>query len=112
MTDTSLPDETSAASGWRTIRKVAPYLWPEDNQSARIRVVAAMTALVLANRVVDMDQRFVELREEMSSMRETINSLQTSEHLSGVSAKLVALIHRIDSLMATEVFVVRPRDKQ
>ena len=48
MTDTSLPDETSAASGRRTIRKVAPYLWPEDNRSARIRVVAAMTALVLA----------------------------------------------------------------
>ncbi len=34
------------ASGWRTIRKVGPYLWPEDNPGARRRVVLALVALL------------------------------------------------------------------
>lgn len=36
------------ASGWSTIRRVALYLWPEDNRAVRIRVVIAMIALVLS----------------------------------------------------------------
>jgi ABC-type transport system involved in Fe-S cluster assembly fused permease/ATPase subunit len=45
----ALPDaaETAAASGWRTIRRVAPYLWPPGERELRLRVVAAMAALVL-----------------------------------------------------------------
>jgi ABC-type transport system involved in Fe-S cluster assembly fused permease/ATPase subunit len=39
--------ETAAASGWRTIRRVAPYLWPPGERELRLRVVAAMAALVL-----------------------------------------------------------------
>lgn len=35
-------------SGWRTIRKVAPYLWPEDKPWVKRRVVIAMAMLVLA----------------------------------------------------------------
>ncbi len=35
-------------SGWRTMRKVAPYLWPRDQPSVRWRVVWAMALLVLA----------------------------------------------------------------
>ncbi|MGV6803107.1 MAG: ABCB family ABC transporter ATP-binding protein/permease [Ruegeria sp.] len=35
-------------SGWLTIRKVAPYLWPEDEPWVKRRVVAAMAMLVLA----------------------------------------------------------------
>jgi ABC-type transport system involved in Fe-S cluster assembly fused permease/ATPase subunit len=40
--------ETSRASGLRTIRRVAPYLWPEDAPELRRRVVLAMAALILA----------------------------------------------------------------
>jgi len=43
--------ETEAAerrSGWRTIRKVAPYLWPEDKPWVKRRVVIAMIMLALA----------------------------------------------------------------
>jgi ABC-type transport system involved in Fe-S cluster assembly fused permease/ATPase subunit len=36
------------ASGWRTIRRVIPYLWPADALWARQRVVLALIALVLA----------------------------------------------------------------
>ena len=36
------------ASGWRTIRKVAPYLWPADMPWVKKRVVWAMLALVLS----------------------------------------------------------------
>jgi ATP-binding cassette subfamily B protein len=36
------------SSGWRTVRKVAPYLWPPDEPAVRARVVLALTALVLA----------------------------------------------------------------
>ncbi len=35
-------------SGMRTIRRVLPYLWPEDNREIRVRVVLALVALVLA----------------------------------------------------------------
>ncbi|WP_353329146.1 ABC transporter ATP-binding protein/permease [Phaeobacter sp. NW0010-22] len=35
-------------SGWRTLRKVAPYLWPDDQPWVKRRVVFAMTMLVLA----------------------------------------------------------------
>ncbi len=35
------------ASGWRTIRRVAPYLWPAGDRDVKVRVVAAMVALVL-----------------------------------------------------------------
>ncbi len=48
-------DETTAAidaaerrSGWRTIRKVAPYLWPEGQIGAKTRVVLALLMLVIA----------------------------------------------------------------
>ncbi len=36
------------ASGWRTIRKVAPFLWPADMPWVKKRVVWAMLALVLS----------------------------------------------------------------
>ena len=35
-------------SGWRTIRKVAPYLWPKDSAWVRSRVVWAMALLILS----------------------------------------------------------------
>ena len=39
---------SSAASGLRTIRRVAPYLWPPGDRAVRARVVAAMAALVVS----------------------------------------------------------------
>ena len=39
------------ASGWRTVRKVAPYLWPEDMPWVKKRVVLAMLALILSKLV-------------------------------------------------------------
>ena len=41
------PGDSSRASGWRTIRRVAPYLWPAGDREVKVRVVAAMAALVL-----------------------------------------------------------------
>ncbi|MBC6438713.1 MAG: ABC transporter ATP-binding protein/permease [Rhodobacteraceae bacterium] len=35
-------------SGWRTIRKVAPYLWPDGQRWVKNRVVLALVMLVLA----------------------------------------------------------------
>lgn len=35
-------------SGWRTLRKVSPYLWPDDQPWVKRRVVFAMAMLVLA----------------------------------------------------------------
>nr|WP_321252248.1 ABC transporter ATP-binding protein/permease [uncultured Ruegeria sp.] len=42
----SEPDERR--SGWRTIRKVSPYLWPDDEPWVKRRVVLALTMLVVA----------------------------------------------------------------
>ncbi len=47
MTETYSP-ENHRRSGWRTVRKVAPYLWPEDLPWVRRRVVLAMAALLLS----------------------------------------------------------------
>ena len=43
--------EQERASGWRTIRRVVPYLWHESMPWARRRVVLALVALVLAKLV-------------------------------------------------------------
>ncbi|MFT7594613.1 MAG: ABC-type transport system involved in Fe-S cluster assembly fused permease/ATPase subunit [Paracoccaceae bacterium] len=40
--------QTERRSGWRTLRKVAPYLWPTDQPGARVRVVLAMSLLVIS----------------------------------------------------------------
>ncbi|GHG93203.1 ABCB family ABC transporter ATP-binding protein/permease [Pseudodonghicola xiamenensis] len=42
------PARTERASGWRTIRKVAPDLWPQDQPWVKRRVVLAMAALVIS----------------------------------------------------------------
>ena len=51
MTDTRSLDEDARRSGWRTIRKVAPYLWPEGETGAKVRVVLALLALLAAKLV-------------------------------------------------------------
>ncbi len=43
--------KTDRQSGWRTIRRVAPYLWPDGEPKARARVVVAILLLVLAKLV-------------------------------------------------------------
>ncbi len=47
-TDTDLTAEAERRSGWRTIRKVAPYLWPPGETWVKRRVILAMVMLVLA----------------------------------------------------------------
>ncbi|MEO0654778.1 MAG: ABC transporter ATP-binding protein/permease [Pseudomonadota bacterium] len=44
-------DQDARRSGWRTVRKVAPYLWPEDQPWAKRRVLFALMMLVLARLV-------------------------------------------------------------
>jgi len=41
-------EEAERRSGWRTIRKVAPYLWPDDKPWAKRRVVIALAMLAIA----------------------------------------------------------------
>ncbi len=44
-------EEAERRSGWRTIRKVAPYLWPEDKPWVKRRVVWALLALIASKLV-------------------------------------------------------------
>ncbi|MFK7765337.1 MAG: ABC transporter ATP-binding protein/permease [Roseobacter sp.] len=46
-TASSIEDE-ERRSGWRTIKKVAPYLWPQDKPWVRRRVLCALAFLVLS----------------------------------------------------------------
>lgn len=58
MRQTTLTDaEIDRKSGMRTIRKVAPYLWPKGQTSIKVRVILALLALVLA-RVVSVSTPF------------------------------------------------------
>ena len=47
MSDTFSSDD-ERKSGWRTVRKVVPYLWPEDKPWVRRRVVLALAILFLS----------------------------------------------------------------
>ncbi len=51
--DTTLAEdaERERRSGWRTVRKVAPYLWPEGESWVKRRVTMALLALVAAKLV-------------------------------------------------------------
>ncbi len=40
--------DSERMSGWRTIKSVAPYLWPAGNTAIKTRVVLAMIVLILA----------------------------------------------------------------
>jgi len=44
-------DAETRESGWRVIRRTAPYLWPDDKPWVKRRVVGALIALVLAKLV-------------------------------------------------------------
>ncbi|KPQ14606.1 MAG: ATP-binding cassette, subfamily B, bacterial [Rhodobacteraceae bacterium HLUCCO18] len=44
-------EEAERRSGWRTIRKVGPYLWPEGETWVKRRVVLALAMLVIAKLV-------------------------------------------------------------
>ena len=48
MSDAAISDEDHRRSGWRTVRKVSPYLWPDDQPWVKRRVVLAMLALLVA----------------------------------------------------------------
>jgi ATP-binding cassette subfamily B protein len=44
-------EQAERRSGWRTIRKVAPYLWPDDAAWVKRRVVLALAMLLVAKLV-------------------------------------------------------------
>ncbi|MEM1274093.1 MAG: ABC transporter ATP-binding protein/permease [Pseudomonadota bacterium] len=56
--DTTQVEAAQRRSGWRTIRKVAPYLWPHGEGWAKRRVVLALLMLVLA-KVVSVGTPFL-----------------------------------------------------
>ena len=45
---TSSDAETPSTSGWTTLRRVAPYLWPDNEPWVKQRVVIAMVMLFVA----------------------------------------------------------------
>ena len=47
-TDDVDPQAAARRSGMRTIKRVLPYLWPENNREIKVRVILALVALVLA----------------------------------------------------------------
>ncbi|WP_209425691.1 ABC transporter ATP-binding protein/permease [Pararhodobacter sp. SW119] len=50
--DAAPPDRPAQeASGWATIRKVGPYLWPEGETGVKVRVVTALLLLLVAKLV-------------------------------------------------------------
>ncbi|QGX98773.1 ABC transporter ATP-binding protein/permease [Roseovarius faecimaris] len=51
MRRSSINTTEAPRNGWQTIRRVAPYLWPADNASVKLRVVTALGLLVLAKLV-------------------------------------------------------------
>ena len=46
------------AQAWRTILRVGPYLWPRDNRGVKVRVLAALSLLVVA-KVISVGMPFL-----------------------------------------------------
>ncbi len=46
------------AQAWRTILRVGPYLWPRDNRGVKVRVVAALSLLIVA-KVISVGMPFL-----------------------------------------------------
>ncbi|MFT7046202.1 MAG: ATP-binding cassette subfamily B protein [Celeribacter sp.] len=44
----SITSSKGPDNGWAVAKQIAPYLWPKDNRSARVRVVFALLVMVLA----------------------------------------------------------------
>ncbi|KPQ07202.1 MAG: ATP-binding cassette, subfamily B, bacterial [Rhodobacteraceae bacterium HLUCCA12] len=42
------PADPVAATGWSTIRRVGPYLWPEGETGIKVRVITALVLLLIA----------------------------------------------------------------
>lgn len=62
---TSQIDVTSRRSGFNIIRKVAPYLWPEDLPWVRHRVVLSMLVLILSKAVAVVTPFFYKAAVDM-----------------------------------------------
>ena len=89
MADISTVEEAERRSGWRTIRKVAPYLWPADKPWVRRRVVLSMIALFVAKLVAvltpflvifdyDAIKTFIEGLVEGADLSEQLSDLAPS----------------------------------
>ena len=48
MADQDIEQQSDKASGWRTVRKVSPYMWPAGQSWVKRRVVLAMVLLFLS----------------------------------------------------------------
>lgn len=44
-------DPNAKIEGWNVIRRVAPYLWPAGDKNTKVRVVAAISVLLIANAI-------------------------------------------------------------
>ena len=51
-TDTSSDKEPHTPEGWQTLRRFLPYLWPKDRTDLRIRIVIALTLVLIAKATV------------------------------------------------------------
>lgn len=51
-TDTSSDNGTQTPEGWQTLRRFLPYLWPKDRTDLRIRIVIALTLVLIAKATV------------------------------------------------------------
>ncbi|MBO9576036.1 MAG: ABC transporter ATP-binding protein/permease [Sphingobium sp.] len=56
MNTTGAPDQ-KIDSGWATLRRFLPYLWPRDDRALRIRIVVAL-ALVLIGKAINLVMPF------------------------------------------------------
>ena len=75
-------------SGWRTIKSVAPYLWPADNNGIKIRVVLAMIVLVFA-KVITVSTPFF-FKAAIDSMSPDIMTEPVVMMVSGTIALVIA----------------------
>ena len=46
------PDTNATPEGWQTLRRFLPYLWPKDRTDLRIRIVIALTLVLIAKGTV------------------------------------------------------------
>ncbi|MDE2302067.1 MAG: ABC transporter ATP-binding protein/permease [Sphingomonadales bacterium] len=49
--DTAINGPDARHNGWHTLRRFLPYLWPRNNRRLRLRIIAAMTLVLLGKAI-------------------------------------------------------------
>lgn len=94
---------TDGTAEWRVIRDVVPYLWPEGETDARVRVVVAMFFLILAKVATVITPFFFKYAVDALSEEGVTPSLQTAFLVTPVALVIAYCVARVSQVLFAQL---------